>query len=118
MVALLSLTKRQRKNWDSFREMLEWTDLVIPEVPLVSRKLMFAHSGKYDAYDFPDVWQLTKGLRDICAYEYPAEREEDFQELLEQELEEKSGKSEQSGQLEQSDNEEEVLGDGVNSLSS
>ncbi|KAK2760028.1 hypothetical protein FQN54_002764 [Arachnomyces sp. PD_36] len=117
MVALLSLVGRQKKAWDSFREMLEWTDLVIPDGPLVSRRFMFDQESKHDADELPDIWQFTKVMGDICGYAYPTEYEEAFQELLAQELEEQSVKSEQSDASEQSEDDEGVFEEGVNSLS-
>lgn len=117
MVALLSLVGRQRKAWDSFREMIEWTDLVIPEGSLVSRKFMFGRNSQHDAEELPEVWQFTKVLGDICGYAYPTEHEDEFQKLLERELEEQSEKSELSDPSEHSDDEEDALEEGVNSLS-
>lgn len=119
MVALLSLTGRQRKAWDSFREVLEWSDLVIPEGRLISRRFMFDRNANNDASDLPEIWQFTKVLGDICGYAHPTEYEEESQELLEQVLEEQSVRSEQSDptEEEQTDKEEDVFEDGVNSLS-
>jgi hypothetical protein len=117
MVALLSLLGRQRKAWDSFREVLEWTDLAIPEGSLVSRKFMFGQNSKHDAEELPDVWQFTMVLGAICGYAYPTEHEEEFQEFLSRELEEQSEKSEQSDPSEQTDEDEDAFEEGINSLS-
>lgn len=116
-VALLSLIRRQKQDWDHFREMLKWTDLVIPEGPLVSRKFLFDQDTQHGAKELPDVWQFTKVLEDICGHVYPTEHEEELQKLLARELEEQSGKSEQPRLSEQSDDEEDAFENGVNSLS-
>ena len=79
MVALLSIRERNRKGWGAFRELVEWTDLVIPEGRLVSEMFMFSGGvSDLDAQSLPDVWQFTKVLGDLYGYTYPSEDDDNY----------------------------------------